>query len=77
MMKPAVRKRLMEMVWGPRPESPKEWRAVAKLKRVPKHGTLSRYNNQYCRCDECRAANISYQSGRRMVIQSLQRSANG
>jgi hypothetical protein len=32
---------------------------------MPPHGTYSRYTNQECRCDQCRAANAEYARRRR------------
>jgi len=31
----------------------------------PKHGTISRYNNQRCRCDKCRRAATDYKRAQR------------
>ena len=33
------------------------WKSKPKqLRRIPNHGTVSRYSNNACRCDECRKA---------------------
>jgi hypothetical protein len=36
----------------------------------PPHGTISRYTNQRCRCDDCRAAFAAYQRHRRARLRA-------